>query len=188
MVQGPGMLRSCCQALQGDCLRVLLDQCSFVVAGAKQPDVLHVVAGLGHDVDHIRAVGSGQRVWLCPMLNAASGTRVPAARPQFSSIALTLCSMKASGAKALWKIRWSCLWARNHEADTKYGQRRGPLPAGTGAPSWDYSRVGLVGWTSLVWSFLNLKRCLATKGMSIDCQIRAAPGSFQYAVKKNRAL
>ena len=69
MVQGPGMLRSCCQALQGDCLRVLLDQCSFVVAGAKQPDVLaDVVTGLGHDVDHIRAVGSGFGCAPCSML------------------------------------------------------------------------------------------------------------------------
>ncbi|CAJ1431563.1 unnamed protein product [Effrenium voratum] len=59
----------------GNGLQVLLDQCALVVARTRQPDVMHVVVGEGHDgktlvfVDHMRAVfGSGFGNCPCSML------------------------------------------------------------------------------------------------------------------------
>lgn len=56
-------------------MQVLLDQCALVVARTRQPDVMHVVVGEGHDgktlvfVDHMRAVfGSGFGNCPCSML------------------------------------------------------------------------------------------------------------------------
>ncbi|CAJ1337493.1 unnamed protein product [Effrenium voratum] len=117
----------------GDGLRVLLDQCCLVVAGVRQPDVLHIVTGQGHDgktlifVDHMRAVfGSGFGCAPCAMLQTERefqqqglnfihcGYMVFDESKRDQGIVEDQVKLYVGGGRIPLR--------RNHEAETKYAQ------------------------------------------------------------------
>lgn len=117
----------------GDGLRVLLDQCSLVVAGVRQPDVLHVVAGSGHDgktlifVDHMRAVfGSGFGCCPCSMLQVEREFQQQGLNFLHCAYMVFDESKRDHGIiedqVKLFVGGGPMPLRRNHEADTKYGQ------------------------------------------------------------------
>ena len=116
-----------------DELRVLLDQAALVVAGVRQPDVLHVVVGHGHDgktlifVDHMRSVfGSGFGCCPCSMLQTEREF-------QQQGLSFIHCSYmvfdESKREQGIMEDQMKLFVGggriplrRNHEAETKYAQ------------------------------------------------------------------
>ena len=103
----------------GDGLQVLLDQAALVVAGARQPDVLHVLVGEGHDgkslicVDHLQAVGTAYG-------NAPSSLLQREREFQVQGLTVPLyVSMSARESKASWRRPENFLFP---EGAWSYGQ------------------------------------------------------------------
>ena len=113
-------------------LQVLLNQCALVVARVRQPDVLHIVVGCGHDgktlifVDHMQAVfGSAFSCAPCSMLQADREFQVQGVNFIHSSfLTFDECKRDQGIMEDTVKVFVGGGWLplrRNHEAETKYG-------------------------------------------------------------------
>lgn len=112
--------------------QVLLNQCALVVARARQPDILHMVVGSGHDgktlvfVDHLQAVfGTALSCAPCAMLQADREFQVQGVNFLHAAfITFDECKREQGIMEDIIKVFVGGGWlplGRNHEAETKYG-------------------------------------------------------------------
>ena len=115
-----------------DGLQVLLNQCALVVARVRQPDILHIVVGCGHDgktlifVDHLQAVfGSAFSCAPCGMLQSEREFQVQGANFIHAAfLTFDECKRDSGIMEDIVKVFVGGGWLplrRNHEAETRYG-------------------------------------------------------------------